>query len=470
MDIKNIQQNEFVVLNSCCFRPTILKPVWLPDDDPRVRANKSNKLQVESVLVDDNLWGVNRLIDNGIDSEECFCDEKCKAIYKAMLSLHKRKEQINIVTLGLELNSSNPEALRLMADLFDRELTRNIDHYIENMIATKTFLALHREIKIIDGKMVTSNDVNDSEIYERIARLKDHRERTKHEKFRTDKGATHKWIQNILDSEENKVLVYKTGIESIDNAINGGVLLTKLITIAARTGCGKTALATNLMLSLARQGARCLYISMELTENEILNRVISASSLVGISKFSTIDFTESEMDRVVHFTKELSTLPLTINSHTKAKWSAIESAIRIEKEINELKFVFIDYIQQCSVHGKQNKREEIEFITNECKQMALELDITIFICAQLNREAEKGEDKKPMLCHIKDSGSIEQDSDIVMLLYNDAKKSEEDKMLKIRFAKNRSGSSDNDITLHSDLSINKFFSKEDEQIKYRYRK
>jgi replicative DNA helicase len=469
MDLKNVRDNEFIILNSCCFRPTILKHHWLSDDDLRVKGNMASKLQIETIPVDNNLWGIKKLIDNGIDSPDVFFDEDCKSIFKGMLNLNMRDEEINIVTLGLEVNQIRPQSLRLTADLFDREFTRNIDHYIDVMLATQMFLKLHSEIKIIEGKMVSTNDMNDDEIFERISKLKDFRKQKKErEKCRTDNGGAAKWIENIIQNEGNKVEIYKTGIDLIDEAIGGGMLLTKLITIGARPGCGKTALATNLMLSFARQKARCLYISMELTESEILNRVISTAAMVNIQKFSTLTFDEREMDRIVSFTEEMSRLPMTVNSKTKAKWSAIESAIRIEKEINDLKFVFIDYVQQCHVHGIVQKREQIEHITNACKQMALELDITVIICAQLNRNSET-EKRDPTMADLKDAGGIEQDSDIILLLW-DTLKDGQDKIINLKFGKNRSGSSSTNSMVETDLSINKFFANEDEATKYRFRR
>ncbi len=441
MDLKNVRDNEFIVLNSCCFRHNC----------------------------DNNLWGIKKLIDNGIDSPDIFFDDDCKAIFKGMLNLNMRDEEINIVTLGVEVNKIRQHALRLTADLFDREFTRNIDHYIDNMIATQMFLKLHSEIKIIEGKMVSTNDMNDDEIFERISKLKDFRQQKKErEKCRTDNGGAAKWIQNIIDKEGERVEIYKTGIDLIDEAIGGGVLLTKLITIGARPACGKTALATNLMLSFARQGARCLYVSMELTEDEILNRVISTATMTNIQKFSTLTFDEREMDRIVSFTEEMSKLPITVNSRTKAKWSSIESAVRIEKEINDLKFVFIDYVQQCHVHGIQTKREQIEYITNACKQMALDMDITFVICAQLNRNSET-EKRDPTMADLKEAGGIEQDSDIILLLWDSVKEGQ-DKIINLKFGKNRSGSCSTKSIIETDLSINKFFANEDEATKYRYRR
>ena len=272
------------------------------------------------------------------------------------------------------------------------------------------------------------------------------------------------WL-NKLALAKNGKRVISSGISYLDKKLSGGFKTTKLYTVAARTGCGKTAFATNITLTAARQGYHCLYVTIEMDKDEILSRFSSTLSGVPIEKYDNADFTSEEEGKVCESSKEFSSLPITIDWQSRGNWIHVEKVIRSIKRKRGLSFVVVDYIQQysCTSRGfkPSEKRQEIDYMTGRFKQLALELDFAAIMVAQLNRDIEKDGEREPRLSDIKESSSVEQDSDSVLMLFCTNQPRVEtgedaEKIIGLKIAKNRSGNIG--ITqLNTKLSINKFY-------------
>lgn len=268
-----------------------------------------------------------------------------------------------------------------------------------------------------------------------------------------------------LLSGKNKTRNISSGICCVDNKMSGGFKTTKLYTVAARTGCGKTAFATNITLSAAKQGYHCLYITLEMTKDEINWRFLSTLSEVPIEKFDSGNFSQDELARLSPAVDTLESLPINTYGESRGDWSKVESYIRSIKRKRGLSFVVVDYIQQYSCPSRgfraSDKRQEIDYMTGRFKQLALELDFAAIMLAQLNRDIEKDGEREPRLSDIKESSSIEQDSDVVIFLYctNQAavdNGEDEEKLISSKIGKNRSGNV-GIKHLNTKLSINKFY-------------
>lgn len=409
--------------------------------------------------------GMEKVIDYGIDSPDWFFVEENKLIFTALLNLHSRQDNIDIVTLAMEaVKLKNDGAfMKRIADLFDCPFTRNIKHYLKLMFSAKVFFEAHKELKIIDDRIVGASIDEGLDILQSIADISTTINFTGREKFRIDEDGMVQWFNDMIMNVDDKPYL-PTRIKKIDEAVGGGLYTSKLYTIAARPGCGKTALATNMMYNIAREGVRCLYITMELTEEEIVSRMMATATGIKMNKFSSKEFNEDDFNKLSAITEEFqkNKLPVTIDSKTRGSWSKVRSLIRTEVKIKQLKVVFIDYVQQFSsgqIARVSNKREDISFITNDAKQLALELGIVVVICSQLNRAMEQRQQSDPMLSDLKESGSIEQDSDVVMLLWDqnqtDSVRNHVNRVIKCKIGKNRSGGL-SEFILPCDLATNKF--------------
>lgn len=273
-------------------------------------------------------------------------------------------------------------------------------------------------------------------------------------------------VRDELFKSTKRARTIETGICYLDRKLSGGFKTGKLYTVAARTGCGKTAFATNIALTAAKQGYNCLYVTLEMTRNEITYRLLSTESAVPIEKFDNSAFTQEEHKKVSTSLEEIKSMPISVYSKSKGDWAKVENHIRTIKRKRGLHFVVVDYIQQYSCPSRgfraSDKRHELDYMTGRFKQLALELDFAAIMLAQLNREIDKDSaERPPRLSDIKESSSIEQDSDVVLMLFCTNQKrvdsgDDEEKIIGVKIAKNRSGNVGVE-ELKTKLSINKFY-------------
>lgn len=277
----------------------------------------------------------------------------------------------------------------------------------------------------------------------------------KKEAHRMDEGAVDEYVEQVMaDIETGGVKAISTGIEKIDVTLNGGFMPGKLITFAARPGLGKTALATNMALAAAIAGNRVQYVSIELLRNELIDRFVSIHSEMNTRTIASRKYNESQVERFVDTATILRDIPLTLETATKNSWETVEALIRTEHRLKNTKVVFIDYIQQFKFTTRKfmQRSNEIGEITAAAKALAMDLEITIVLLAQLNRGIEAQAETEPKMSHLKDSGGIEQDSDYIGMLFN----ANEDFHVGMAIVKNRSGDTGR-FKLKADLSRNKFF-------------
>jgi replicative DNA helicase len=373
--------------------------------------------------------------------------------------------EITTVTMRLKNNDTMPIAIDLFDPINDSSL--NIEHFIAVANDINWIKKTQSQLATAINAVTAWNPGQPLDpIVEHIRGIEEPAIVRAVEKMRLDEGALDEFSENLESILENpeKHVAMPTGINEIDTILNGGVLPGRMITIAARPGCGKTALATNMVNNIAKHGHRCLYFSIEMPRNEMISRFVCIESGIKVSSFSRNQFTGTELDAYMELMRsDFRRRPITVNCKTNGSWAAVEAHIRKEHRQKGLKLAVIDYIQQFKVKSADkkfvSKREEIEHMTGAAKLLALELGIGIIIVAQLNRDIEKRQ-TAPVMSDLKESGSIEQDSDVVMILWspnevqigNTIKKS-----IEVRVVKNRSGPMYH-RPLNADLSVNKFFS------------
>ena len=216
-----------------------------------------------------------------------------------------------------------------------------------------------------------------------------------------------------------------TGIRELDNTITG-LNRSDLVILGARPGMGKTAFALNIARNVSVvSGKRVAFFSLEMSKEQLASRVLSSEAMVGGTKLRTGELSENEWTRLVEAGDILSKADLYLDDTPGITVPEMKAKIRRLKDVD---LVMIDYLQLMnSAQRIDNRVQEISEITRSLKIMAKELNIPVVTLAQLARAGEKRQEHRPVLSDLRDSGSIEQDADIVLFLYRDAYYSNEAK-------------------------------------------
>ena len=252
-------------------------------------------------------------------------------------------------------------------------------------------------------------------------------------------------IRQIMNREKNLTGI-PTGYTKIDR-VTGGWQDGELIIIAARPSMGKTAMAINLALNASIQNHPVAFFSLEMARDKIAGRVMSYAS-----GYSNIQLRNAEVDYETVVNKSLEVSPLQIWIDDTAGITLFELRSKIKRLVvrNGIRMAVIDYLQLMRGEGK-NREEEVSGISRGLKRIAKEFGIPIIALAQLNRKVEERHEKRPMLSDLRESGSIEQDADVVWLLWRpayydipivvDEERNEvsSDGLMVIDIAKNRNG-------------------------------
>jgi replicative DNA helicase len=211
-----------------------------------------------------------------------------------------------------------------------------------------------------------------------------------------------------------------TGFADLDAALNGGLRPGNLVFVAARPGMGKTALALQIARHIAESGRTALFCSQEMGGADLALRIKSDISGIPLERLiSGKDITDGDFDRLAAAVHRLSTLTLYLDEQPALTLPGIAAKARqVRREAKGLGAIFIDYLQLMSGSG-ENRNAEIERISRGLKTLAKALGVPVVALSQLNRGVESRPNKKPLLSDLRDSGSIEQDADIVLMLYRD---------------------------------------------------
>jgi replicative DNA helicase len=227
-----------------------------------------------------------------------------------------------------------------------------------------------------------------------------------------------------------------TGLEDVNHR-TGGLQRSDLLILAGRPGMGKTSLATNIAFNAAQRyrrdledgidpakslGAPTAFFSLEMSADQLATRILAEQSGVVGSKIRSGSLSRDEFNQFARAAAELETLPLYIDDTPGLTIAALRTRARRMKRKFGIGLIIVDYLQLLTGGGKNsgdNRVQEISEISRGLKTLAKELNVPVMALSQLSRAVEQREDKKPMLSDLRESGSIEQDADIVMFVYRE---------------------------------------------------
>ena len=235
----------------------------------------------------------------------------------------------------------------------------------------------------------------------------------------------------------------ETGFTKLDHQLSG-LQPSDMILIAARPSVGKTAFVLNITETVAvKHNIPVAIFSLEMSSEQLINRIISQNSMVSSQKMRNGDLSDSEWANIVESANIIGNSNIIIDDTPGISIGEMRSKCRKFKLEKDIQLVIVDYLQLMTTNGRASSREqEIAEISRTLKGIARELNVPVIALSQLNRAAETREDKKPIMADLRESGSIEQDADVVMLMsrfYDKETKTEDRNRIIVNVAKQRNG-------------------------------
>ena len=226
---------------------------------------------------------------------------------------------------------------------------------------------------------------------------------------------------------EDGIVGVPTGLRDLDDRL-GGLHKSDLLIIAGRPGMGKTALATNIAFNAAQKmqesgkKTSVAFFSLEMSSEQLSTRILAEQSKIKSNDIRRGRISDEQFDKFIEVSKNISELPLFIDETPAISIAALSNRARRIKRLHGLDLIVVDYIQlmRASISNKDGRVQEISEITQGLKALAKELSVPVLALSQLSRAVEQRDDKKPQLADLRESGSIEQDADVVMFVYREA--------------------------------------------------
>ena len=351
-----------------------------------------------------------------------------KIVFKTMLSLLEKGEPIDATTMISSLTNqgdiSNIGGITYVVELVNSTPTsKNVEHYAK-LVKEKSTL---RKMIANLSDSLSSAYQGDVSIDDIIAKT----EKSMLDISNQNTGTGFRNVADILDTHmqmvetrsqtDGVVTGLSTGFDGLDK-ITTGLHEDNLIILAARPAMGKTALALNIVQYIAVKEKKPVAIfSLEMGAESLIERMLAAEGMVEGYHLKTGNLSVEEWSRLVHAQGNLYDAPIFVDDTAGIRISEIRSKARkLAQEMGGLGVIIIDYLQLITGSKGENRQQVVSEISRELKILAKDLKVPVIALSQLSRAVEQRQDKRPMLADLRESGSIEQDADIVAFLYRDA--------------------------------------------------
>ncbi len=386
----------------------------------------------------------------GAVKEEDFYLEANREVFAAMMDLFHQNKPIDVVVLKEQLTTRGSfEAIGGLSYLADLAAgvptTENINYYLK-IVSEKS--DLRRLIKagsdIVQMSYEAKEDLPvimdaaEQKIFEIL-------QKRSSEGFSSIQEVLPETIKRLeeLSKNQSNVTGVPTGLVDLDQ-ITAGLHNSDLILIAARPSMGKSSLALNIAgHAAAHSHVTTAFFSLEMSKEQIVNRLLCAEALVDSHKMTVGGLDENDWEKLLAAYQLLADAPFFIDDTAGISINEIRAKCKRLKLKHNLGLVVIDYLQLMQGRRSESRQQEVSDISRSLKIMAKELDIPVIALSQLNRAPDQRTDHRPMLSDLRESGSIEQDADIIMFIYRDDfynPDSEEKNVAECLLSKHRNGS------------------------------
>lgn len=377
-----------------------------------------------------------------------FYDSRTQRIYKSIITMVEKDIKIDEVSLLSQLRNENI-LQEVGGEEFITEITLssfytpNIDTYaktVKEKSLLRSLIGASEDIMDVSYRqnddvssilsMAESKifDISQSKLNEGLVKVGDTLDETVQ-------------VINELSLNDGDITGVTTGLETIDLKLSG-LQPSQLILLAARPAMGKTALGLTMAWNAAKEGKSVAFFSLEMSVLQLNYRLLSMVSMIDLEQVMNGRIKDDEWELLFRATKEIANKDLYVDETPGITLSEMRSKLKRLKAEVGVDLVVIDYLQLMQADSRQeNRQNEIASISRGLKTLSKELNCPVLSLAQLSREADKRADHKPILSDLRESGAIEQDADVVMLLYREDYYDEEDNpnIAKIIVAKHRNG-------------------------------
>lgn len=381
-----------------------------------------------------------------------FQDAKAKIIYTALVDVYDIGKQIDSVVCHQKIRESGHGEIVKAFDLekIKAYLTENSVNEYCQQIANKWVRKSLKEFSI-ELNQETSEEKND--VYTILERLYDKADQiyegiNSFESYQSFFEIKNDAVPEIVKDRPKGFSGVPTGLKELDD-ITSGFQGGNLIILAARPGMGKSAIMTTMIKNASEKGFSSAVFSLEMSKFEIFCRLVSENVNIGYEDLTKMSLTEIQKKMFQERISVVDNLPIFINDSTKLTITSLKSELKQMKKRQNIDIAFVDYLQLMSGdnHGG-NREQEISRISRGLKQIAKELNIPIIALSQLSRKVDEREGHRPYLSDLRESGSLEQDANMVLFLYrpyyylqqsNEQANPMQQKEAYLSVAKNRSG-------------------------------
>src|ERR671914_3000550 len=373
-------------------------------------------------------------------------------IYEAILALHGQREPTDLVTLGDELGRRNrleevggPAYLATLMNSVPTAV--HAEHYgriVERKAVLRNLISAAGRIAAVGYEEANDAEAAIDRAEEILFEVSQRRDARGFISLSTLLGEAYERLA-YLHEHRGQILGVPSGLGQLD-ALLGGFQPSDLVLLAARPSIGKTSLALNIAQHAAmREAKRVAIFSLEMSREQLALRLLSAESGINPRPLQTGFLEETDWTKIAHVMNDMAGAPLWIDDTPALSVLELRTkARRLEAEQHGLDLLIVDYLQlmQASAQSREpNRVQEVSEISRGLKQLARELKVPVIALSQLSRGVEQRGTQEPRLSDLRESGSIEQDADVVIFLYREGEQNSESEveLVKAKVAKHRNG-------------------------------
>src|SRR6185436_5540216 len=364
-------------------------------------------------------------------TSEDFYDDHHRVIYMSVLALYDERASIDILTVANKLDEGHSlekiGGMSYLTTLVNSvPSAAHIVHYANIVRRNGTLRRLISASTDIVGLGYQEDMDLDSLLDMAEQKLFSVSQKYLKQNFVSLSEILHETFDRIdeLHREKGKLRGVATGFTDLDNKL-GGLQKSDLVILAARPSMGKTSLALDIVRNVAMNEKKAVAIfSLEMSKDQLVDRILSAEADVDLWKMRTGKLNDlgpdNDFERIGHALGRLSEAPIFIDDSGSLNIMELRTKARRLQAEHELDLIVVDYLQLMQGRNIENRVQEVSEISRSLKILAKELDVPVLALSQLSRAVEqRGGDKKPQLSDLRESGSIEQDADVVMFIYRD---------------------------------------------------
>jgi replicative DNA helicase len=410
-------------------------------------AQKSNidaeRSLVGSILID---TGAMALVSDMVKPED-FDDVLCRDTYAACLSIWSEHGKIDTVTVHDKIKvldgQSNASLVNLIDLVHDTPNSVHIEQYAQIVKKWSLLRTLRRtgtEIVRLTG-MSDDPDAIISEATSLLSGVSNSNGKGSLKAWAELAGGAYDEIEAAATGAKQGGI--KSGLGDLDRTL-GGFHKSDLIILAARPSVGKTSLALNIAEHAAKGGKTVAFFSLEMSSSQLVQRIVSGDAAIDASKIRTGTIGEAEWQSIASSFSRLNSMPLYIDDTSSIDIASIRARCQRLNGEHPIDLVVIDYLQLMGGDRRENRVQEVSEISRGLKSIARDLSVPVIALSQLSRASESRDTKEPRLSDLRESGSIEQDADVVLMLWRENERTEESRstdgeVVNLKIAKHRNG-------------------------------